>query len=831
MSLAHDPMANLFSKPTKASENSALIYFGIVCTFSITSGMLFEIILDLILDHEYYVNDLFERSGLLLILLVPGVMIAIANDRPNFAYLFCCWHTVQKIGCSVPVLSLCSKLVPSHFNNTSLLWSYLFWTVAGVASLFGFGCSLYSWPNILALVSGACSLCILFRNIFTWLLSIYLDKFKDHNQSFNISKAFSETSTEEKSCFIYLCCLLSTNVIVPCVVGGIRLFRWEYLRRADVCLLVYCIAALSFLPSFIPGRMLRFSAKLRLHKIKISHEIIRYISHEIRTPLNVIKNGVDELYQLMREIPQKNDALSILTDLQDSTEHATIIADDLLWIEKMEAEKSLVNLQLQPLDVFLQISKNYSDTVRRRSIAFSIAESFQQVNTMGCAELNIDSDKIKLVCKNIVAYMEKCTPTEEVLSISLRIEQCRHSRKSGSHFENENDRNQILQTHKKYCGFTWPTCFYKLSANQDLPGILPISENSNKHAKRSSSDRFSIHGQGKNCRGKLLFEVKSSGIGFAAIHIGEILGTSSRFDGTLLRGGGGSGLDLLICKEIIRQHRGKITFESNATNGASIVVALDVFFKDSKLQKGSNQNALSQVSDNVLKLKETPRETKQVGKNTFRHRVHPDFSNLELNMLTGPDDIHVPETPGTAMQMFQPTSPFRTTLKASTYLSYDEDEKSSDDFVFIVNLRVLVVDDIATNRKIIMRMLSTFQKEAGVPPPCILNVEVCEADDGSTALTCMEKSSDPFDIVFMDNIMSEMNGPQAAEAMRKNKFSGLIIGVTGNILDDDVSDFVAHGADSVLAKPVSKDKLKQIVGKILAEKMAQIHSNVEPKFS
>ena len=36
-----------------------------------------------------------------------------------------------------------------------------------------------------------------------------------------------------------------------------------------------------------------------------------------------------------------------------------------------------------------------------------------------------------------------------------------------------------------------------------------------------------------------------------------------------------------------------------------------------------------------------------------------------------------------------------------------------------------------------------------------------------------------FDIIFMDNIMTTMNGPEAAEAIRALGYRGKIVGLTG----------------------------------------------------
>ena len=59
-----------------------------------------------------------------------------------------------------------------------------------------------------------------------------------------------------------------------------------------------------------------------------------------------------------------------------------------------------------------------------------------------------------------------------------------------------------------------------------------------------------------------------------------------------------------------------------------------------------------------------------------------------------------------------------------------------------------------------------------------------------------------FDLILCDNIMPNMCGPEAVKAIREMGFLGPIFGVTGNMLAKDVEDFINHGADVILGKPL-----------------------------
>lgn len=107
-------------------------------------------------------------------------------------------------------------------------------------------------------------------------------------------------------------------------------------------------------------------------------------------------------------------------------------------------------------------------------------------------------------------------------------------------------------------------------------------------------------------------------------------------------------------------------------------------------------------------------------------------------------------------------------------------------------LQILLTDDIKMNRVMLKRR---FQK-------CIApNCSITEAATGEDALKICDTSQ--FDVVVMDQYMQEaggvMVGTDVIIAMRRAKIDAIMIGCSGNDLDDK---FVAAGADIVWKKPV-----------------------------
>jgi CheY-like chemotaxis protein len=112
--------------------------------------------------------------------------------------------------------------------------------------------------------------------------------------------------------------------------------------------------------------------------------------------------------------------------------------------------------------------------------------------------------------------------------------------------------------------------------------------------------------------------------------------------------------------------------------------------------------------------------------------------------------------------------------------------------------RVLVVDDSIMTRKMLCRFI----------------IDRCEfvdeADDGVVAVEMVKnciKIKLTYDVILMDFQMPNKIGPIAAKEIRELGYTGLIVGITGNVLADDTSYFLSCGADKVLYKPIDMQQL------------------------
>jgi len=134
-------------------------------------------------------------------------------------------------------------------------------------------------------------------------------------------------------------------------------------------------------------------------------------------------------------------------------------------------------------------------------------------------------------------------------------------------------------------------------------------------------------------------------------------------------------------------------------------------------------------------------------------------------------------------------------------------------FVF-PGAKLLIVDDIATNLKVVTGLLKPYKVEVDT---CLSGIEAVE----------MIKHHE-YDLVFMDHMMPEMDGIEAAAAIRtweKNQTHNEaphdwlpIIALTANAVVGMREVFIEQGFNDFLAKPIDISKLDEILDRWIPKK-------------
>jgi CheY-like chemotaxis protein len=126
--------------------------------------------------------------------------------------------------------------------------------------------------------------------------------------------------------------------------------------------------------------------------------------------------------------------------------------------------------------------------------------------------------------------------------------------------------------------------------------------------------------------------------------------------------------------------------------------------------------------------------------------------------------------------------------------------------------RALVVDDSDMNRTLLSRVLRSLgfvceTAENGAVAVAMVNAQHAGASASSPPLL------HPFSLITLDRNMPALGGEDTARALRAGPrpFTGLILGITGEADAPTLQRFAAAGADVVLAKPVSKARIAEVL--------------------
>ncbi len=120
-----------------------------------------------------------------------------------------------------------------------------------------------------------------------------------------------------------------------------------------------------------------------------------------------------------------------------------------------------------------------------------------------------------------------------------------------------------------------------------------------------------------------------------------------------------------------------------------------------------------------------------------------------------------------------------------------------------LNMKVLVVDDFATMRRIIKNVL----KQIGFR-------KINEADDGTSALKELKKEE--YDLVLCDWNMPEMSGLDLLIAMKSDdRLKGIpFVMVTAEAQKDNILEAVKTGVNNYIVKPFTADTVEQKLKKV-----------------
>lgn len=146
-----------------------------------------------------------------------------------------------------------------------------------------------------------------------------------------------------------------------------------------------------------------------------------------------------------------------------------------------------------------------------------------------------------------------------------------------------------------------------------------------------------------------------------------------------------------------------------------------------------------------------------------------------------------------------------STFYCTVRLGLGTPEAKPPDLISLQGLRVLVVDDHATNRRILEEILKSWAMEAEL------------VESGSGAIAALKAAPQPFDLILMDLMMPEMDGLETVAKIRENAaFARLPVLLLSSA---DRAEYSARssplGVVRSLLKPVKQSDLLEAIGEAL----------------
>ena len=481
-------------------------------------------------------------------------------------------------------------------------------------------------------------------------------------------------------------------------------------------------------------QLVREESRRRKAILELKRRFVRFISHEIRTPLNTSCMGLDLLTGDMNEFVDSvsgdghcsNDELmktkldewlNILNDVNDNCRNSVSVLNDILSYDKIEA--GTFQIEREPVNMTEIVQKTVDEfQVQLKNIGKQLKlKIVEDFDT--CGDSQIDQSGTK--GSNNHVYCAHGDP--------IRLSQVvRNLISNALKFAN----GSIVVSLVYKIGKSDPTLNgSKRSCGKTITEVCQCVDSSSTITSSTNETSLPV------VSGSIEVSVQDDGVGLDENQLSLLFGEGVQFDANRLQHGEGSGLGLFISRNIVLKHGGSIHAESDGPGlGSVFIVELPLYqFRSSSIQRDCS----------IYKQ---------------HHRLGP----------TRPDQNRLP-------------NPSR--ILSGNVRKKDEKiclctRESSESTKSPRRRRVLVVEDVQSNRKMLVRLLERAGHECSVasngqeaidiikkdlekqnnadstagPPSSMIDVlEDCGDSKTDTIFDDVDIERRPHDTILMDNEM------------------------------------------------------------------------------
>ncbi|MDR2182714.1 MAG: response regulator [Clostridiales bacterium] len=505
------------------------------------------------------------------------------------------------------------------------------------------------------------------------------------------------------------------------------------------------------------------------------------MSHEIRTPMNAII-GMTTIGKSSNDIKRTHYTFK---KIEDASTHLLGIINDVLDVSKIESGKYELSIEEFNFEKMLQRVVNV--------IAFSLDEKKQKF-TLSIDE-NIpltligDDQRLAQIITNLLGNAVKFTPEEGFISLNARLLTDTEEGKEGDF------------------------CTLQIEVVDTGIGISPEQQsklfNAFHQVEADTARRFGGTGLGLSIS-KNIVDMMGGRIWVESeLSKGSVFGFE-----VPLRKGNVQALEAKINETCWKGVRILVVDDNNSVLGHIMGLAQKFGAHCDTALDGNQALALAaqndpydicfiswQISD--IKAVHIAQELKQMiprrGKAIVALVSSVDWSDIEEDSTKEGFDRFMTKPLFSSVI----TDTVNELLESLAQTQAEETKEIKETVDTFEDKHILLVEDIATNREVVMVLLE----------PTDINIDF--AENGVEAVNMFSQSPEKYDLIFMDLQMPEMDGYEATRRIRSHDVPKAkdipIIAMTANVFRDDIERCLDAGMNGHVGKPINIDEVIDII--------------------